>query len=108
MNKSSNLEERIGRLEKSIAEMAVIAEKTSRVHESNLRLILMVLRFLQRYRADQAGCLRLFAGDAAFATSASGRQILGQISRHEMESEILAEVMNDAISKLGEPAGLRS
>jgi hypothetical protein len=107
MSKSSDMEERVGRLENSVAEMAAIVEKTSRVHESNLRVILMVFQFLQRYRAEYVGGFRLFASDSTFAAAVSRRQVLGLISRHEMESEMLTEVMNDAIAKLCEPGTVR-
>jgi hypothetical protein len=97
------MEERVGRLENSVAEMMAIVGKTSRVHEPNLRLILTLFQFLQRYRTEHVSSLRLIASDPAFTAADSRRQILGQISRLEMESEILAEAVNNAISKLREP-----
>ncbi len=103
MNASLSTEDRIGRLEHSVAEIFPDIKTIAGVHESHLHLILMLFQSLQRYRDEYVNSLRLIATDPAFSAAASRNQIMDQIARYQMESDFMNGAMKDTLTKLCGP-----
>ena len=101
MSESSDITERIERLEKAIAELALDSDRLSRANELFLQLILLSFQCSQRSRHQCVSSLRLITSHGTFTAAASRQQVLGQIARCEMESELMTELLSNTLSKVG-------
>jgi len=110
MRESSDLTERIERLEKTIAELALVSGKLSRANELILQLILLSFQCSQRSRHECVSSLRLITSHRTFTATASRQQVLDQIARCEMESELMTGLLSNTLSKVGvtQPSSART
>ena len=97
----SGTTEQIEGLEKMVAELSLVSGELSRASELNLHLILLFFQCSQRTRHECMSSLRLIASQSTFASAAPRQQVLDQIARCEMESELMTELLSNTLSTLG-------
>jgi hypothetical protein len=103
MTESSDITEQIERLEKMFAELSQTFGKLSRANELNLQLVLLFFQCSQRAKNECVSSLRLMANHSTFMPAAPRQQVLDQIARCEMESELMTELLSGTLSKLRSP-----